>query len=85
MSEKFHGPGIEANAATAPKAPRRKPEQTYLSDGVHASFDGWYIVLEAHNESGSPARIYLDPTGMTELVAYADRVFKRVDPKERKR
>lgn len=36
-------------------------EQTYLGDGLYASFDGYQVVLRAPNGSGRDMEVFLDP------------------------
>lgn len=50
--------------------------ETYLGDGVYASFDGYHIWLKAERENGWH-RIALDPAVMTELQAYVAKVWPR--------
>lgn len=49
-------------------------EDTYLGDGVYASFDGYQIWLRAERENGWH-RIALEPPVVTALVAYADKIW----------
>jgi len=52
------------------------PQNTYLGDGVHASFDGYQIWLGLFPNQ---QLIALEPHVMAALVRYADRVFGRRD------
>lgn len=48
------------------------PEETYLGDGLYASFDGYQIRLRAPRETGDHV-VYLEPPVYAELVRFADR------------
>jgi hypothetical protein len=41
----------------------------YLGDGIHASHDGWHIVLS----TAQHGPIYLDPSVLRALIRYASR------------
>jgi hypothetical protein len=45
-----------------------RPE-SYLGDGLYASYDGYQVKLRAPRDGGDHV-IYLDPIVMTELVVY---------------
>ena len=51
----------------------RKQKQTYLGDGVYASFDGYQIWLAVNNEDNIVVAI--DPRVMYMLVQYANDVW----------
>lgn len=51
----------------------RKQRQTYLGDGVYASFDGYQIWLAVNNEDNIVVAI--DPRVMYMLVQYANDVW----------
>ena len=46
---------------------------TYLGDGVYASFDGFSVVLDLRAQD-STTRISLEPTVLRALAEYVDRV-----------
>lgn len=46
--------------------------ETYLGDGLYASFDGWQITLRAPREGGDHW-IALEPRVYEELVSFADK------------
>lgn len=48
-------------------------EDSYLGDGVYASYDGFAIVLDLRAQD-STTRIALEPHVFTALAAYAKRV-----------
>lgn len=49
-------------------------EETYIGDGVYASFDGYHIWLRAPREAGDHF-IALEPSVYSALMRYADTVF----------
>ena len=52
-----------------------QPEaETYLGDGLYASFDGWQIQLRAPREFGEHL-VYLDPQVFEALVRFAGRFW----------
>lgn len=48
-------------------------QQTYLGDGVYASFDGFQIWLAVNHHTNKVVAI--EPKVMRELLAYASRVW----------
>jgi hypothetical protein len=55
----------------------RRPE-TYLGDGVYASFDGYYIWLRADGpNAGDVNRIALEPVVYAALVRYESELASR--------
>jgi hypothetical protein len=48
--------------------------QTYLGDGVYASFDGYQIWLAVNHHENTVVAI--EPKVMDQLLAYANRVWK---------
>jgi hypothetical protein len=50
--------------------------ETYLGDGLYASFDGWQIKLRAPRENGDH-EVYLGPAVFTALVNYVKRLQER--------
>lgn len=50
-------------------------EETYLGDGVYATWDGWHIWLDLRAQG--PDKIALDPSVLDALQEFRD----RVDPK----
>lgn len=58
-----------------PDTPTKYPvRETYLGDGVYASFDGWQIKLRTMRDLGDEI-IYLEPAVFAALEAYGHRVF----------
>lgn len=49
------------------------PDDTYLGDGVYASYDGYQIWLDLRAQD-STTRIALEPQTMAALRAYDDRI-----------
>jgi len=49
-------------------------DQTYLGDGVYASFDGYQIWLRA-DRFGAEQAIAVEPEVLAQLVRYAAKVF----------
>jgi len=43
--------------------------ETYLGDGLYASFDGWYFCLRAPREEGDHM-VFLEPRVLQEFMAY---------------
>ena len=58
-------------------------KETYIGDGVYASFDGWTIKLRTRHEQNDRGDhvIYLEPGVYVDLVTFADRCFD-LKPKE---
>jgi hypothetical protein len=54
----------------------KKPDLTYIGDGVYASFDGWHIWLHTQRDMGVD-KIALDAAVFYNLIAYAKRVWPR--------
>lgn len=55
----------------------QRPE-VYLGDGVHASFDGYYIWLRADGpNAGDVNRIALEPVVFAALVRYEREVWPK--------
>ena len=50
-------------------------KETYLGDGLYASFDGWQFCLRAPRESGDHV-VYLDATVLKHFLGYAKDVLK---------
>lgn len=50
----------------------------YLGDGVYASFDGYYIVLDLRGQD-STTRIALEPPVFDALIRYKKRIDDEVD------
>lgn len=48
--------------------------ETYLGDGVYASFDGWQICLRAPRENGDHV-VYLEPQLWVALSGYAGKCW----------
>ena len=51
-------------------------EDTYLGDGVYASFDGYHIVLDLRGQDDT-TKIALEPEVLNALVKYADRCYPK--------
>jgi hypothetical protein len=51
--------------------------ETYLGDGLYASFDGWYIWLRAPREHGDHM-VGLEPPVYRALLRYVDDLKKRL-------
>ena len=52
-------------------------DETYIGDGVYASFDGLMIKLRTRREEHGPDHvIYLEPEVYDELVRFAGRCFR---------
>ena len=47
-----------------------KPADSYLGDGVYASFDGYHIRLDLRAQD-STTRIALEPIVLRQLITYA--------------
>jgi len=52
--------------------------ETYIGDGVYASFDGYQIKLRT-NRDGPDEVIYIEPMVYMALVNFAKKVWKRED------
>lgn len=52
-----------------------KFKKIYLGDGVHASSDGWHVILEG-NADGVKNMIFLEPCVWDALVKYHDSIFR---------
>lgn len=62
---------------TLPMPEPNPPEtETYLGDGLYASFDGWQIQLRAPRPDGDDL-IYLEPTVIVALAAFMKSVSGR--------
>jgi hypothetical protein len=46
-------------------------QETYLGDGLYASFDGWQIVLRAPDDPVDRV-VYLDPEVMDALIKFSN-------------
>ena len=55
-----------------------EPKQTYLGDGVYASFDGYHIWLTTSDGYSSTNRIALEPPVYNELITFAQSLRKPV-------
>jgi hypothetical protein len=49
-------------------------EETYLGDGLYASFDGWHIILRAPRADGDHF-VALEPSVFAELKRYQQRIL----------
>ena len=58
-------------------------DETYIGDGVYASFDGWMIKLRTQRDDRDDV-IYLEPSVYGDLARFADSCFQRKpDPQPR--
>ena len=48
-------------------------DESYLGDGLYATFDGWQIVLRAPRADGDH-RVALEPEVYTALLRFAERI-----------
>jgi len=55
-------------------------EDDYLGDGVYASCDDYYIVLDLRGQD-STTRIGLEPAVMEALIRYYKRAFPQIEDK----
>jgi hypothetical protein len=53
-------------------------ENTYLGDGVYASYDGYQILLAVNHHEN--IQVAIEPKVMRELLAYASRVWGEEKP-----
>ena len=51
--------------------------ETYIGDGVYASFDGWHIKLRTLRDQGNHV-IFLDPEVIRNLSAYTMEIAQKV-------
>jgi hypothetical protein len=51
--------------------------ETYLGDGLYASFDGWHIVLRAPREGGDHW-VGLEPAVFRELMRYQEELLVKI-------
>jgi hypothetical protein len=51
-----------------------KDEETYIGDGVYASFDGWHVWLRT-GVDGREHRIALEPPVLAALTDYGKRIW----------
>lgn len=56
----------------SPKAPQ---EETYMGDGVYASFDGYQIKLRAPRMEGN-SEIFLEPNVYDAVRAYGAKIWE---------
>lgn len=49
-------------------------DETYLGDGLYASYDGYQIKLRAPS-GGVDNKVYLDPNTMNEFVQFVENTF----------
>lgn len=55
--------------------------ETYLGDGLYASYDGWSFILRAPRKDGDHW-VALEPSVLAEFLAYINRI-KKANEKER--
>lgn len=51
----------------------KRKDESYLGDGLYASFDGWQIVLRAPRNDGDHW-VALEPESYTNLIRFAERI-----------
>jgi hypothetical protein len=56
-----------------------KREESYIGDGVYASFDGWYVWLYTDRETGRD-QIALEPAVFAKLSEFCKEVWKEEKP-----
>jgi len=56
------------------------PTETYLGDGLYASFDGWHMVLRAPRDGGDH-HVALEPEVFAALLRYARQINATHDAK----
>lgn len=59
--------------------PNEGHKKQYIGDGVYASYDGWYVVLETEREHGIET-VYLDAETYEALPRYVANVTKAPEP-----
>ena len=52
---------------------------TYLGDGVYASFDGYHVILDLRGQD-TTTRIALEPDVLLALNEYIERLGQRQEP-----
>lgn len=50
---------------------------TYLGDGLYASYDGWQIELYAFNGDLKTNRVYLEPEVLASFLRYVEDLKRR--------
>jgi hypothetical protein len=50
--------------------------ETYLGDGLYASWDGWQVKLRAPRENGDHV-VYLEPSTLAGFLEFVDALSKR--------
>jgi len=58
---------------TSASTPTFDPQDTYLGDGVYASFDNYQIWLAVNHHENK--QVALEPQVLKALLAYAERVY----------
>ena len=58
------------------------PEETYLGDGLYASFDGYQFVLRAPRGEGDHF-VALEPAVLAEFIKFVNRTMKEIDDERR--
>ncbi len=54
------------------------PEETYLGDGLYASFDGYQFKLRAPRDGGD-SEVYLEPPVLQAFNDYVAMILKRYE------
>lgn len=49
-------------------------KDTYLGDGLYASYDGWQIEIYASNGREKTNRVYLEPAVLKAFLDYVERL-----------
>lgn len=55
------------------------PEETYLGDGLYASFDGYQFKLRAPRDGGD-SEVYLEPPVLKAFQDYVETIIRRYAP-----
>jgi hypothetical protein len=55
-------------------------DESYLGDGLYATFDGWQLVLRAPRDGGDHW-VALEPETFSALVRFAERINGKYDVK----
>jgi hypothetical protein len=53
-----------------------EPDETYLGDGLYASFDGYQFCLRAPREDGDHV-VFLEPSVVNAFTEYVERTARR--------
>jgi hypothetical protein len=53
-------------------------DDSYLGDGLYASFDGWQIELYASNGIQKTSSVFLDPDTLAAFLKYVERLQQSI-------